>query len=626
MKTDKYLYMKQLITIVALLILSDNVDAQKHMFEDYDFDDSKIEIPTEYQNEDELIIFNKRKIDIYTDETSVIQYFLYHQKIWVNSDDAIEKNNRIYIHAGRQEEIVFNKNRVVLPDGNILELNEDDIHEETDQNTGATYEYYAVKGLEKGAFIEKLYLIKEVPNFTGISYNFQASSPILKSTFELYYPPHLILDHKSYNGLPDAIETDSTEFGKKLLSIEDTNIAPSHDDEFMCNTVRHSKKFRFKLFENLANGKRNFYNYKEFVSNFHLRLSEEISKKVYNISYKENEDLSDVIKSKQTNLFLLLKLYREALKKYGIKNEIILTTDRFKKYFDRDFETTNHLDEALIYLPEQDQYIDPTEMMYRTPLFAYEYGNNWGVKIKEVEFGGATMAVEEIVFIELPGMEITSDTMRIKVDFSESPENPSIKSKIQFGGYAAAYFQPIKDLVPADQFDVILKDIAKNYAADVEIDELNTEHDGIEYLSREKFGLEVNFKGEELIQQAGDKLIFKVGEIIGKQSQIYQTEERQYPVEIQYPHYYHREIDIVIPEEYKISNPEVFEMYFKTEIDGKIEALFDCNYTQEGKVLHVKNIEYYDAVEYPKDKYDDYSAVINAAADFNKLVIVLEKE
>lgn len=651
--------MKILSCIILIVgLVSTTSIAQDHMFTDYGFDDEKIEVPAEFLDKEEVTLFLKRKIEIVTGEKTAVQYYLHHEKILLNSDEAIEKNNRIYVQADRIDKFVFNRNRVILPSGKIIELSQDDIHEEVDQESGYKYEYYAVKGLEKGAIIEKLYLLKEMPEFKGRMMKFQYSKPVLKAEFELYYPSHLVFNYKSYNGLPEAVSLDSTAFGKKMLKITDVNIPAANMNEKMANPAKHLKGFRYKLFENLANGNRNFYNYAEFVEGFHPALAEKLEKKeqkalkkfmksskivgddkektlevehfiksniVYNSNYRENEDLADLLKSKQSNLYLLLRLYKAMLMEVDIASEIVLSCDRFKKIFDNEFETTNHLDEALIYIPSIDQYIDPTARVYRTPLFGYELGNNYGLRITEVEFGGSIMAAAELIEIKLPGMEVTSDTMRISVDFSEEIDNPKVQSKIQFGGYAAANIQPIIDLVPPDQYDDMMKNIAKNYAADVELDNIETNNGGLENLGRGKFELIIDFHASDLIQLAGDKILFKLGEIIGRQSEIYQTEQRQYPVEVQYPHHYDREITIRLPEGYKISNPEVLEMYYKTEIDGNIEALFDCNYAIDGNVLTITNEEYYKGVEYPIEKYEDYRAVINAAADFNKIVLVLEK-
>ena len=53
---------------------------------------------------------------------------------------------------------------------------------------------------------------------------------------------------------------------------------------------------------------------------------------------------------------------------------------------------------------------------------------------------------------------------------------------------------------------------------------------------------------------------------------------------------------------------------------------FESSYEKEGQVIKIKVDEYYDMLHVPLDMYEDYRAVINSAADFNKVVLVLEKQ
>ena len=99
-----------------------------------------------------------------------------------------------------------------------------------------------------------------------------------------------------------------------------------------------------------------------------------------------------------------------------------------------------------------------------------------------------------------------------------------------FGGYSGGDIQAYKDLIPPDMYDEFLNDISKNYAADVEMESIEALNDGIEYIGKSNFTLKVNFYAGDLIEQAGDKYLFKIGQLIGKQTEIYQTDERLYPV------------------------------------------------------------------------------------------------
>jgi hypothetical protein len=66
-------------------------------------------------------------------------------------------------------------------------------------------------------------------------------------------------------------------------------------------------------------------------------------------------------------------------------------------------------------------------------------------------------------------------------------------------------------------------------------------------------------------------------------------------------------------------------MDFKTQINSKTEAAFKSKYTKNGDEVLVENTEFYNIINYPLNQFEDYKAVINAAADFNKIVIIVTK-
>ena len=107
--------------------------------------------------------------------------------------------------------------------------------------------------------------------------------------------------------------------------------------------------------------------------------------------------------------------------------------------------------------------------------------------------------------------------------------------------------------------------------------------------------------------------------------ELYQENKRMMPVEIDYPHSYFRKIKIILPKGATVKNLEKFNMSHKTDINGKTEATFVSNYKTQGDEILIENREYYNIINYPLEHFDSYKAVINAAADFNKIVIVLNK-
>ena len=651
--------LKTILNLVAILCTT-TFFAQEYSFKTYDWNEkeTKVEIPEKYKNENEVILDRTEKIELVIVEKTAKQYHLIHEKIFINSDDAIERNNKIYIPFSLDESVLVNKARVILKNGNVISLDQKDIKEDVDQEKGMKYNYFAVNGLEKGAVIEKLYVLEEGPEFTGQTIKMQDEYPIANLNFELIYPNYLIFKTKSYNKLSEPTIDEKKIENKTVLSVIEKNIPGLDDNEQYSNWALQLKLFRYKLDENQLSGGINLNNFKEFSTNIYARLNPELDKKqqkslddfcatipkskdlqeqIWNIENQikktinydrylaVKESISDVIETKQANQTDILKIYLAVFKNFNIENNVVFSSNRYKIPFDKDFESFENLNELLFYFPTIKKYLTPTEIEYRIPLFPNTIANNNGLFIKEKTFAGIKMGVGEINFIEIPGNEVSHDIMNITIDFTQDVENPLVTSNLTFGGYSGLNFQPIKDFVSADQYKAVLKEIAKNYTVDTEYKTLTTENDGTEFIGKKPFVLNVSFEGKELTKKAGENYLFSVGETIGKQMEFYQENKRALPVEIDYPHLYTRNIKILLPKGATVKNLDKFIMDYKTKVNGKNEAGFTSKYTKTGDEILVENTEYYNIINYPLDQFEDYKAVINAAADFNKIVIVVTK-
>ena len=634
--------------------------AQENPFKDYNWNEKEtaVTIPEKYKTENEVILDRTIKIEVVISDKGAKQYHLLHDKIYINSDEAIERNNKIYIPFSLNESVLMNKARVILKNGSVINLDQKDIKEEVDQEKGIKFNYFAVNGLEKGAIIEKIYVLEERPEFTGQTIKMQAEHPIINLNFQLIYPSHLVFKTKSYNGLSEPTIEDVKITNKKILTVSDKNIPALDNNENYSNWDLQIKLFRYKLDENLNSGAKNLNNFKEFATKLYGNLNPELDKKqtkavatfcasipkstdlqeqIWNIENKIKKtikydryivtkaNLSDIIDTKQANQTDILKIYLAVFKNFQIENNVVFTSNRYKIPFDKDFESLENLSELLFYFPTIKKYLTPTEIEYRIPLFPANIANNNGLFIKGTKFAGITMGIGEINFIPIPGNDISHDIMNITVDFTQDIENPLITSNLTFGGYSGLNFQPIKDFASAERYNTILKNIAENYTVKTEYKTLTTENDGIDFIGKKPFVLNITFDGKELTKKAGANYLFAVGETIGKQMEFYQENKRMLPVEIDYPHFYTRNIKILLPKGAVIKNLDKFVMDYKTQINGKTEAAFISKYTKNGDEILVENTEFYNIINYPLDKFEDYKAVINAAADFNKIVIIVTK-
>lgn len=645
------------LTAVIMLVSINNY-AQE--FKDYHWEEKNtaITIPPQYKDEKEVILQRSIKIELAVKGKMATQYYMVHEKKYINSDEAIERNNRVYIPFKIDESVIETKLRVILKDGKILTFDKKDIKEEIDEEKEIKYNYFAINGLDKGSVIEKIFMLEENPELEGKTIKMQSNIPILKNEFQLIFPKHLKFKTKCYNGLAEPVEGVANDTLKKTLTVGGENVPGIEDDEKYANRDVKLKMFRYKLEENYYTGAKNISSYAKFTSNFFDRINPELDKKqqkqiddfcaqipksndpqeqIWNIENKIKktinfnkyansfETIGDIMKAKQANKVDMLKIYLAVLKQFNIENKVVLASDRFDLPFDKDFESYENLDEVLLYFPSIKKYLTPTEIEYRIPFFPDNLGNNNALFISQKVFGGVPMGISEVAFVELPSAEVTKDIMNITVDFTEDVENPKITTDMDMGGYTAVNFQPIKDFASADQYQTFLKTIAKNYTLDVDYTSLKLENEGLDYVGKKPFVMKIGFDGKELVQKAGGNYLFSVGKLIGSQMELYQENKRVLPVEIDHPHSYLRTIKIKLPKGMKAKNLEKFVMDFKTQIGGKTEAGFVSNYSEKNNEITVTNTEFYNVVNYPLENFNDYKNVINAAADFNKIVIILSQ-
>ena len=115
-----------------------------------------------------------------------------------------------------------------------------------------------------------------------------------------------------------------------------------------------------------------------------------------------------------------------------------------------------------------------------------------------------------------------------------------------------------------------------------------------------------------------------MGELIGKQTEMYQEKKRKLPLDSEFQREYARTITINIPEGYQIANLEDIHLDESYSEDDESLMAFKSNYELKGDQLIITADEHYKTNHLPVEKFENYRRVINSAADFNKVVLVLE--
>jgi hypothetical protein len=106
---------------------------------------------------------------------------------------------------------------------------------------------------------------------------------------------------------------------------------------------------------------------------------------------------------------------------------------------------------------------------------------------------------------------------------------------------------------------------------------------------------------------------------------MYQERQRQMPAEMPFPHQEFRTITLHIPDGYTIKNVKDLNFNVSYPSGDSPTMSFTSDYSLNGSILVVHIKELYRSLVYPLSQFEDFKKVINTSADFNKVVLVLEK-
>jgi hypothetical protein len=213
------------------------------------------------------------------------------------------------------------------------------------------------------------------------------------------------------------------------------------------------------------------------------------------------------------------------------------------------------------------------------------------------------------------------------IEMNRSADTLLINIKQIYSGYGAATYKVIFNYYPEEEKKQITKEMIKFGTNTENVVSSNMENYDFEsYHQNKPFILSATVKSAELIEKAGNKTIVKIGDIIGQQVEMYQDKPRQFPVEVNYPHVLERKINFTIPDGFTVKNPDDLNIKHIHQDKGQTTMGFTSSYKIEGNVLQIHILEEYRRTNYPLSEFEDFRKIINAAADFNKVALVLEKK
>jgi hypothetical protein len=284
------------------------------------------------------------------------------------------------------------------------------------------------------------------------------------------------------------------------------------------------------------------------------------------------------------------------------------------------------LDEFLIYLPELNQIIVPDDPTFRLGIMPDNYSQSFALFLHPISYNEKLKTLGYDIR-RLPGVNYKNNIDSLNLNLTINLNNLTLDASIHrvFKGEIARNFQSFWNLLNDSRKKEVLKEIYDMGNQNTIIGKFSTQNASMTDIGINPLIWNIEATANSLVELAGDDVIVKIGETIGRQSELYQDTERTQPVNMGTLTNYCRTITLNIPEGYKLENASDLLMNVTMMNDGKISCAFTSDYKLVGNKLIIISKEYYTEPNLPIEKFEDFRKVINAAADFNKKTVLLTK-
>ncbi|HEX6429197.1 MAG TPA: DUF3857 domain-containing protein [Niastella sp.] len=612
-------------------------------------------LDSKYSNESAVILFEKRRIEYIDGKDDLDAYKTFHTRIHINDDKGIESFNKVYLPVSNNADIVDIKARTILPGGNTIVLDKKNIKDLREEDQ--LYKIFAMEGLVKGCEVEYYYTYKTNVSFFGRDV-LQRSIPVLDAKLEVVSPARLIFETKGYNQVNAAVDTILGT--KRFVTVHQQNIPGAQDEKYAAYTA-NLKRVEYKLSFNKSSGTGRLFTWNELAKraySIYATYSDKELKKVdglinsngwknsgnetgvviavenflkKNISTREDiaddnaENLEWIIKNKIASFRGIVRLYGAIFKQLAVNHEFVMCGSREDFSADRSFENWNNCDNQVIYFPKLKKFIAPTLIEMRYPLIHPLWIATNGVFCKGTMIGNFSTAIADVRQIQGEDYLQSGNNIEAKIRLNTTLDTLIVNSRQMYSGYSSVYYRTSFNFTSEEKQKEILKELVKFGTSSEQVISSKVENKEMENFQDNKpFILDMVVNASELVEKAGNKILVKIGEIIGPQAEMYQEKPRQFDLDVNYPHALERTIEFIIPEGYKVKNLNDLVISKVYKENDEITMGFESSYKQEGNIIKVRVMEQYRKIQYPIAAYEDFKKIINAAADFNKVTLVLE--
>ena len=642
--------MKNKFLLLKILLFTFCFNGKSQSYLNIKWDTEKI---ITHESESDLYgIFNNHYVEYFKSKSSedVFIYDTHHLKTKINNINNSSQND-IIISKINIIEITDIRAKIISRES-IINYDFDEIkkminNSESDEN----YNYYNIPNIKEGDIVEVMYTVKKDFNFNGNKI-IEQSYPILLSKFVLIENDFKsnIKIYNSNNSFVSNIIYD----GKKSKQIVFNNLAATANEQYS-TSIANKIKISYQCYENRDNISQKEYwenlvqnvrqlFFPEFTSkktrsilneikNNYIKIPsseigiataiDEYIKNNFIITDEDDSKFSDIeyiLENRISNDFSIIQVYSNLFKEANIEYEVAITCNRYFLKFDPELFDPNQLREFLIYLPDQEKFISPNRFEYRISEAPEDLLGNYGIFIdKNLDY-----YFSEITQFEEDFSQINKS---IEIDVPKSLNKIKINETRSFSGYWAIVNRNYIYLSDNEKTDFLIDFFTINGLDNKKVNKYDIRNFDISNNAyNNPLIINSTITTSDLIEKKNGFAIFKIGKVIGLQSNLFEEEKRINPIEISFPNSYNYIIEVNIPKGYRISDlSELNKSEEYISVNGNSSAKFISDAKIKGNKLTISIKEYYKELKYNKKRYQEFRKVINAAAKFYESSLLLEK-
>lgn len=339
--------------------------------------------------------------------------------------------------------------------------------------------------------------------------------------------------------------------------------------------------------------------------------------------YLETANINKSIKSGKINHLEKLALTKALFDYYKIDYELSFAATRSDEPFNPFIPNPNRINEIAFYIPAEDAYVFPIVNYIRAPYMPAIYEATDFVHIRKSYTANEGDYFAQFQYVKEMPLEYSASNFTIDVNINPN-EWTANSTLVQSGHYNAisAFMHEVYKVNKTKSNIIPLNMGYEFYDSLFEVNNTNTNYKGY-FDGKGTSTYSAQLKGKQKPEIAPGQLSIPLGSLIGKQARMEPDSNRMFNIDIENPHQMKRLITVNLPAGYQVKNLNELNIEYK---DEENQLGFVSKTDVQNNILTINIDEYYGQSRYDKSLIDVFQKVINAAADFNDLNLILEKK